>query len=98
MTVACTGTGCGSAGSTFGRFDGLFRNSAATSGIATLVVGDSAGGYDVTAGFGSATLSRAALVAADGRNAISRLANASPGAMAVAVNHGANAITRFRLH
>jgi hypothetical protein len=98
MTVACTGTGCGSAGSTFGRFDGLFRNSAATSGIATLIVGDSAGGYDVTAGFGSATLSRATLVAADGRNAVSRLANTSPGATAIAANHGVNAIARMRIH
>src|SRR5258706_3200 len=98
MTVAGSGTACGCPGSRFGRFDGLFRNSAATSGIATLIVGDNAGGYDVTAGFGSANLSRAALVAADGRNAIGRLTNASPGAMAVTANHGANAITRFRLH
>ncbi len=98
MTVACTGTGCGSASSTFGRFDGLFRNSAATSGIATLIVGDNAGGYDVTAGFGSATLSRATLVATDGRNALSRLANTSPGALAIAANHGVNAIARMRIH
>jgi hypothetical protein len=98
MTVACTGTGCGASGSAFGRFDGLFRNSAGTSGIATLVVGDGSGSYDVTAGFGNTTLARAAIVAADGRNAISRLANAPPGAMAIAANGGVNALARIRLH
>ena len=84
MTVACSGTGCGASGSTFGRFDGLFRNSAGTSGIATLLVGDSGGSYDVTAGFGATTSATARLAAADGRNALRRLSGTSPIGMAVA--------------
>jgi hypothetical protein len=98
MTVACSGTGCGDPGSTFGRFDGLFRNSAGTSGIATLTVGDGAGSYEVTAGFGGLTLARA-LVAADGRNAISRISGISPGAITIAGSRGftAAAIGRNRI-
>jgi hypothetical protein len=57
MTVACTGSGCGTTGSAAGRFDGLFRNSAGTIGIASITVGDSGGGYDAVATFGPATSS-----------------------------------------
>jgi len=64
MTVTCGGSGCGS--SPVGRFDGLFRNSAGTIGVASIVVGDSAGAFDVLTSFG-ATTSAAALVAADAR-------------------------------
>jgi hypothetical protein len=67
MTVSCSGGGCGS--SPVGRFDGLFRNSAGTVGIAALVVGDSAGFYDILASFGTTT---AALVASDARAALAR--------------------------
>lgn len=99
MTVSCSGTGCGDPGSTFGRFDGLFRNSAGTSGIATLVVGDTAGSYDVTAGFGTTLTTHASLAAADGRNAISRLAGTSPGGMTLAGLRGftAGATGRSRI-
>jgi len=68
MTVACTGSGCGSSGSAAGRFDGLFRNSAGTTGIAAISVGDSGGGYDVVASFGPPTPA-VALPAADARAA-----------------------------
>jgi hypothetical protein len=62
--VTCSGSGCGSSPS--GRFDGLFRNNAGTTGIASIVVGDSAGAYDVLASFGTSA-TQSALVAKDAR-------------------------------
>ena len=70
MTVACSGSGCGA--SPAGRFDGLFRNSAGTAGVASILVGDSNGAYDILASFGTSVLS--ALVTADGRAASRGLA------------------------
>ena len=66
LSVTCAGSGCGSSPS--GRFDGLFRNSAGTTGIASFVAGDSNGAFDVVTSFGT-TLSAAQLVAADARSA-----------------------------
>ena len=57
MTVVCSGTLCGS--SPAGRFDGLFRNSAGTAGIASLVVGDSGGAHEVVTSFGLGSLAAA---------------------------------------
>ena len=62
VNVACSGSGCGS--SPTGRFDGLFRNSAGTAGVASIVVGDSAGAYDVITSFGT-SVNTAAMIASD---------------------------------
>jgi hypothetical protein len=79
MTVTCGGTGCGS--SPVGRFDGLFRNSAGTTGVASIIAGDSTGFYDVRTSFGTSTI--AALVATDAR-AVARASSvgARPDALA----------------
>ena len=63
VNVTCSGTGCGS--SPGGRFDGLFRNSAGTIGVASIVAGDSNGAYDVLASFGTSTA--AAMLTSDAR-------------------------------
>jgi hypothetical protein len=72
LTVACTGSGCGSAGSAQGRFDGLFRNNAGTTGVASIVLGDSNGAYEVVASFGLPG-SGSALAASDARAAMQRI-------------------------
>jgi hypothetical protein len=72
LTVACTGSGCGSAGSAQGRFDGLFRNNAGTTGVASIVLGDSNGAYEVVASFGLPG-SASALAASDARAAMQRI-------------------------
>jgi len=79
VNVTCSGTGCGSSPS--GRFDGLFRNSAGTSGVASIVVGDSNGAFDVLTSFGTSAAS--AMLASDAR-ALARAvpALAMPGALA----------------
>ncbi|HUK64688.1 MAG TPA: hypothetical protein VLV15_15210 [Dongiaceae bacterium] len=76
MTLACTGSGCGS--SPAGRFDGLFRNSAGTSGVASVIVGDSNGGYNLIANFG--TPGSTPLVAADATAAAIHIAHPGAGA------------------
>ncbi len=93
MTVVCSGTGCGS--STAGRFDGLFRNSTGTAGIASLVVGDSGGAFDVVTSFGTGSLA-----AADARAAV----RGTPGAIGLmpisagvaTSNHSFAGLGRFR--
>lgn len=72
LTVACTGSGCGSAGSAQGRFDGLFRSNAGTAGVASIVLGDSNGAYEVVASFGLPG-SASALAASDARSAMQRI-------------------------
>lgn len=81
LAVACTGSGCGSAGSAQGRFDGLFRNSAGTTGVASIVLGDSNGAYEVVASFGLPG-SASQIAAADARAAMQRIgppASVAPG-------------------
>ena len=56
MTVTCTGSPCGTAGSGIGRFDGLFTSSTGQEGRLTFSVGDSLGIYNGGANFGPATL------------------------------------------
>lgn len=75
MTVACSGSGCGSPGTVQGRFDGLFRNSSATSGVASIVVGDSAGAYQLVANLGPPG---AQLAAADARAASQHVTPPAP--------------------
>ena len=89
MTLACTGSGCGS--NPTGRFDGLFRTSSGASGVASIIVGDSNGGYNLIANFG--TPGSTPLVAADVSAAAIRIANPGPGAappprMLVALDRG----------
>ena len=62
MSVTCAGSGCG--GSPAGRFDGLFRTSAGTTGIASIIAGDSAGAYQVIASFGPAAIAAQQLAVA----------------------------------
>ena len=52
MAIACSGAACTGAPAA-GRFDGLFRNNAGTAGIASIVLGDANGAYDVVATFGT---------------------------------------------
>jgi hypothetical protein len=91
MTLACTGSGCGS--SPAGRFDGLFRNSAGTSGVASIIVGDSNGGYDLIANFG--TPGSTPLVAADATAAAIHIAH--PGAGAAPPPRALVALDRSRM-
>jgi hypothetical protein len=75
MNLICSGSGCGSNAS--GRFDGLFRNSAGTAGVASILVGDSGGGYSLVANFG--TPGSIPMVAADVGAAAIRIASPVPG-------------------
>src|SRR5262249_33478614 len=72
LTVACTGNGCGSSGSAQGRLDGLCRNSAGTTGVAQIVLGDSNGAYEVVASFGMPA-STSQIAAADARSAMQHI-------------------------
>ena len=75
MTIACSGPAC-TGGPASGRFDGLFRNNAGTAGIASIVLGDANGAYDVVATFG--TTASLQMPAADARAAARFTTPASP--------------------
>ena len=87
MTVTCTGSPCGSAGSGVGRFDGLFTSSTGQEGRSTFSVGDSLGIYNGGANFGPVAVARA-LVADVGLGAAAIGAGAAAAAPAIAATAG----------
>lgn len=87
LTVTCTGSPCGAAGSGIGRFDGYFTASSGQQGQATYAVGDSLGTYAGGANFAAstsiATTSIATTRAADVQHGVNAM-RAAPGAGLVA--------------
>jgi hypothetical protein len=75
MAIACSGAAC-TGGPAAGRFDGLFRNNAGTTGIALIVLGDANGAYEVVTSFGSTAALQ--MSAADARAAAAITTPASP--------------------
>jgi len=95
LTVSCTGSPCGTAGSAVGRFDGLFTTSTGQQGQATIFVGDSQTSYNLVANFGPSTVSFTRALAADVQQGAATIA-ASPGtAMAAATAASAIRSPRF---
>jgi hypothetical protein len=82
LTVTCTGSPCGAAGSGIGRFDGLFTSSTGQQGQATFSVGDSLGIYNGGTNFGPSTLAFTRALAADVQRGAAAVA-ASPAAATV---------------
>lgn len=94
MTIACSGAACTS-GPASGRFDGLFRNNAGTAGIASIVLGDANGAYDVVTTFG--TTAALQMSAADARAAARFTTPMSPAPILVhAIGRPAARIARIQ--
>jgi hypothetical protein len=87
MTVTCTGSPCGTAGSGIGRFDGLFTSSSGQQGRASFSVGDSLGIYNGGANFGPVAVARA-LVADVGHGAAAIRAGPAAAVAAVTATAG----------
>jgi hypothetical protein len=88
LTVTCTGSPCGAAGTGIGRFDGLFTDSSGQRGQATFSVGDSLGIYNGGANFGPGTLAFTRALAADVQHGAAAIV-ASPASAAAAVTAAA---------
>jgi hypothetical protein len=96
LTVTCTGSPCGAAGTGIGRFDGLFTDSSGQRGQATFSVGDSLGIYNGGANFGPGTLAFTRALAADVQLGAAAVV-ASPAAAAAVTAAAAIRSPRFAL-